>query len=428
MNTKLNRIIYLLIFTVIVFLRLNIFVSYGAEVIDSEMCGDNLSWTLDSDGLLTISGYGEMWDKPDDNYTSWNYHSMDITAVTINDGAENISQNAFWGCRNLRRITIPNSVKTIERHAFYLCTALTSVEIPAGTTNIELLAFEDCESLTAINVSSGNTVYKSINGILFSKNGKTIHLCPLAKPNMQNYQIPNGVEIIDEYAFYNNKSLKTITFPSTLTTILGGSFCWCTYLENVSFPSSLTYIGPGAFSFCDSIKTITIPASVNQMGGYVFESCDSLESAVFSHGTTEIPDSIFSGNASLKEVFIPVTVNSIKSSAFFDCSGLTDVYYGGSEDQFSDNIRSIGSLNTDLFQATFHYNTFRGNPNFILPTQLQRIESKAFSGIQNSVFRLPENVSYIASDAFDSTSVLLVPSGSATESMVKKLNVTVIRE
>ena len=431
---RLNRFLLVLI-TAMIVLILQIPVSCAAEIIESGQCGWDITWTVDRNGLMTISGEGDMWDDVvAENVLdpiigeaeSYVWLTQRVTEIIIEDGVESIGESAFTAYSNLKNITIPNSVKTIKKNVFDSCNALESIYIPAGVTSIHPLAFQDCTSLARINVSGQNTLYKSLNGMLVSKDGKTIHYCPSAIANIENFKVPNGIEIIGDYAFYKHHNLKTITFPSTLTTILDNSFEWCTKLRTVTIPDSVTHIGHRAFSSCPMLKTITIPGSVKELGWYVFASCEALETVTFLHGVTEIPNYGFFGSAKLKTVYIPATVKSINDDAFYECYDLTDVYYGGSEYDWN-NINKKGDYYS-LLNANMHYNYFVGEPNFILPSSLQRIESKAYYGIINGVFRLPGNISYIASDAFDTTAVLLVPSGSTTESKVRQLNVTVVGE
>ena len=360
---KLNR--FLLVFiTAMIVLILQIPVSYAAEIIESGECGWNITWTVDSNGLMTISGEGDMWDDfvmIDRRTTIWDTRES-VIEVIIEDGVESIGEMAL-SFKNLKNVTIPNSVKTIKKNAFWRCDALESIYIPAGVTSISPLAFQDCTSLERIDVSDQNTVYKSLNGMLVSKDGKTIHYCPLAIANIENFKVPNGIEIIGDYAFYYNRNLKTITFPSTLTSILDYSFEWCTKLRTVTIPDSVTHIGHRAFGDCKMLKTITIPGSVKEWGVYVFELCDALETATFLQGVTEIPESGFFKSNKLKTVYIPSTVKYIKDYAFEKCWGLTDVYFGGSEYDWNNNMRYGKDILLFLKDVNVHYNYFVEDPN-----------------------------------------------------------------
>ena len=102
---------------------------------------DNLTWTLDADGTLTISGTGAMKDYDYDNNLSPVYNNSNVKKVVIEDGVTSIGNWAFESCNSLTSITIPNSVTSIGDYAFHSCSGLTSITIPDGVTSIGSHAF-----------------------------------------------------------------------------------------------------------------------------------------------------------------------------------------------------------------------------------------------------------------------------------------------
>ena len=109
---------------------------WGATVVDSGECGrygGNVTWTLDSDGVLTISGEGEMMDYPTYDSAPWYSQRDNIKDVQILDGVTTIGNFAFAECSNLINVTIPNSVTSIGENAFEFCSRLTNVNIPTET-------------------------------------------------------------------------------------------------------------------------------------------------------------------------------------------------------------------------------------------------------------------------------------------------------
>ncbi len=97
-----------------------------------------------------------------------------LTSVTIPNSVTNIGDGAFGGCTSLTSVTIPDSVTSIGYWAFDSCTSLTSVTIPDSVTNIGDGAFWGCYSLTSIKVDGLNSVYSSVDGVLFDKNQTTL--------------------------------------------------------------------------------------------------------------------------------------------------------------------------------------------------------------------------------------------------------------
>ena len=104
----------------------------AAYVVTSGTCGAEVTWTLDSEGVLTISGSGDMYDS---KIVQSDYRSL-VKSAVIAEGVTSIGEFAFYDCRSLTSVTIPDSVTSIGRYAFYKCTSLTSVTIPDSVTRI----------------------------------------------------------------------------------------------------------------------------------------------------------------------------------------------------------------------------------------------------------------------------------------------------
>ncbi len=170
---------------------------------ESGTCGDNLTWDL-TNGVLTISGTGDM--------TDWKYSS----AVP------------WYSSRSsIKEVSIGNSVTSIGNYAFYACTSLTSVTIPNSVTSIGRDAFQSCSSLTSVT-------------------------------------IPNSVTSIGRYAFSHCKSLTSVTIPNSVTSIENNAFYICTSLTSVTIPNSVTSIGGAAFWSCRSLTSVTNEATTPQ--------------------------------------------------------------------------------------------------------------------------------------------------------------------
>ena len=116
-----------------------------ASAQSSGTCGANLTWVLDDEGTLTISGTGAMTNN---TYLSaiW-LNNTSIRSVVLRTGVTSIGSSAFYGCTGLTAITIPDSVTSIGYDAFYDCTGLTSITIPDSVTIIDEYTFSGCTSL-----------------------------------------------------------------------------------------------------------------------------------------------------------------------------------------------------------------------------------------------------------------------------------------
>lgn len=312
----------------------NYFAGSAAAQADEEKpmsgkCGDNLTWVLDDEGILTISGTGDMYDYPSYTSSPWRYRD-DVKSAVIEYGVTGIGDYCFDHCKELKSITIPNSVEEIRAYSFNGCSGLISVTIPDSVTQIYTPAFSGCDSLKMINVNPDNTYFYSVDGVLFHRS-KALFRFPPAN-DQRYFQIPNGISEISSSAFSGCNHLISITISDGVSKIGQNAFNGCKYLSNITIPNSVGWIDPVAFSFCISLTSVTIPDSV-----------------------TYIPHQAFSGCSSLASVTIPNSVTNIGSYAFLGCSSITDVYYTGSKEQWKEI--KIENYNECLTNATIHYNS-----------------------------------------------------------------------
>ena len=281
----------------------------------SGTCGENLIWTLNTDGVLTISGTGEMTDYVNGRLNSecsspW-YRCEEIISVVIDTGVSSIGDYAFHGCLNLTSVVIPDSVTSIGNGAFLSCDNLKSVTIPNGVTSIGSESFYGCTSLTSI------TIPESITAIPY----EGFAYCY----GLKYVTIPNSVTVIEPWAFVSCNSLTSVTIPNKVTTIGDGAFRGCDALTSVNIPDSVSSIGTYAFADCTNLKGVTIPGNVTDFGEYVFFSCKNLTNVKIQEGITTIGDYAFNNCSSLPHVTIPESVTSIGVWAFSLCNSLTEV-------------------------------------------------------------------------------------------------------
>ena len=174
------------------------------------------------------------------------------TSYTIPQTTKIIFDNAFENCKYATSMIVPDSVTSVGASAFYKCSKLTSISIGKGVLSIGTNAFRNCSSLTAINISEDNTAYLSINGNLYTKDGKTLLQYALGKKDT-TLIVPEGVVSIGDASLAACKNLTSVTLPSTVTYIGINGFNNCSNLTNVNIPLGVTTIGYNAFKSCTNL-------------------------------------------------------------------------------------------------------------------------------------------------------------------------------
>lgn len=154
-----------------------------------------------------------------------------LTSVVIPNSVTAIQKKAFFCCQELPSIEIPNSVTLIEEDAFAGCPELTSFNIPESVISINPRSFRSCKNLLAFNVASDNPVYCSVDGIIYSKDKTKLIILPSGFAG--KLTIPENVTSIGEYAFYNNETLTSVEFPSSIISIESYCLQYCSNLKTI---------------------------------------------------------------------------------------------------------------------------------------------------------------------------------------------------
>ncbi|MCD7822436.1 MAG: leucine-rich repeat protein [Oscillospiraceae bacterium] len=355
--------------------------------------GDNVTWTLTSDGTLTISGTGKMKDYSstsspgtwcssygskiqsiiiEDGVTHIGDYAFSLykvykgnqklKTVSIADSVTSIGTGAFYCCRNVTSITLPANLKSIGSNAFIICESLTSIYIPGSVTTISTGAFSSCYSLESVTIGEGCV---SIGASAFSDCKK---LTSVYIPNsvtsinygaFKNCEKLEGITINDDNTHFTivdgvvfNKSMtsliwypnastfgqSTYTIPDSVTTIAAGAFITCDNLTSVYMSDNVTSIGYEAFWCCSNLANITLSNNITSIPQYAFTSCDSLAELELPYGLKTIGGSAFSYCEGLKSIVIPDSVTSIGTYAFIGCISLENVTLSNSITTISDNL------------------------------------------------------------------------------------------
>lgn len=212
--------------------------------------------------------------------------SIDIPATVTK-----IDDLAFNGCTSMAKVELHEGLKKIGKSAFKNCRSLTKITLPATVTSISNAPFRGCESLKSIKVESKNKYYKSEpnkregnDHVLFNKNKSIIIAYPASSREVQ-YDIPDSVTIISDWAFCECKKLNRITIPDSVHEIGEGAFCNCALLDEVEIPDSVTVIDDCAFRGCTSLEKVVIPSTVTELGWGLFDGCENTVTVYCDEGS-----------------------------------------------------------------------------------------------------------------------------------------------
>ena len=267
----------------------------NAENISVE--AQSISWEITEDGVLRISGEGMI----PNNYRPWvlGYEGSleDIKSIVFEEGITRIGNavistsypnvvnisfpstlkeigdnNFYYGFDKLDRISFPARLETIGIGCFTKLANLQNIYIPMSVKSIGGGTFTQNPSLEKIEVDAQNKSYTSINGILYNYD-KTLLMVYPTKRTENKFTVPDGVEEIANFAFYEATSIQEVVLPFGVKTLGSYAFCSCNNLEKVDIPESLINIRNDAFNNCLKLKSINIPSSVKYIGDYAFYGC-----------------------------------------------------------------------------------------------------------------------------------------------------------
>lgn len=214
-----------------------------------------------------------------------------LEEIDVPETVTKIDDLVFNGCYNITSIELHEGLKKIGKGAFKNCRALTKIELPASVSSISDAPFRGCESLRSIHVEARNKYFKSApnkrdgnDHVLFNKNKSIVIAYPASSREVQ-YDIPDSVVTISDWAFCECKKLNRITIPDSVHEIGEGAFSNCVLLDEVEIPDSVTLIDDCAFRGCTSLEKVVIPSSVKELGWGLFDGCENVVTVYCDEGS-----------------------------------------------------------------------------------------------------------------------------------------------
>ena len=358
----------------------------------------NLTWKLDADGTLTISGTGTMKDYDYNNNPSpANQKKGSVKKVVIKDGVTSIGNFAFYNCTSLTSITIPDSVTSIELAAFNNCNNLTSITIPDSVTSIGDSAFELCNKLSSITLSNNIT---SIGNWAF-------HGCHLT-----SITIPDSVTSIGAMAFYSCSNLQTISL-SCKSSLKKSDFGDKANLVSYTNQHLLTKTAAKAATCSESGNKEYW--TCEHCGKYFLSDDSNPETAKAVEQSETILPAIQHKNAELRNSSEPTETSPGYSGDLYcpDCDTVVEKGYTyWIEDNLTWKLYEDGTLNISGTGAMKDYNsTDNLSPAYMNSSVKKVVIEEGVTNIGNWAFSecssltsitIPDSVTNIGAAAFDS--------------------------
>ena len=313
------------------------------------VAGDNIIWELTADGVLSMTGEGDM-----SAFAIPEQYKDAIRHIIIGTGITSIGRYVFSSCRRLEKMELPDTIIKIEEGAFSYCDSLTEIKLPTGVTEIGDSAFSACVNLMFV-------------------------------------ELPAELKSIGVNAFCGCTSLELTVLPSKITTIKGGAFSACTNLALTELPASLTTIEQYAFSGCTNLGMLELHDGITTIEECAFSGCTNLAISKLPNKLTSIPRYAFANCENLGMLELPDGITTIEECAFLNCPNL-DI------PKLPDELTYIGN---DAFNYCLNLTISK------LPDKLSHIEYNAFITCMNlQLTELPEKLTYIGRNAFNSCSNL----------------------
>lgn len=332
----------------------------------------------------------------------------------------------------------------------FISSSFKEIYIPDTYVDFTQSAFYSVTSIKGYYVNDTHPIYKSVDGLLYSKDETALYAFPLGirgeytikegvkvikegafqTSNIETVTLPESVEVIEKSAFELAKRLRTINIPSKVTEISESCFDTCSVLKNITFSEGLTKIGYRAFWQCGNIANITFPASLKEIGESAFEGLNGVENLVFTEGLETIGDFAFAYSEYIKTITFPSTLRYIGKYAFMQNYVMKElVLTEGIEtlDEgaffYSTNLRTVTipstlkSIGFDCFTSSdSKFDTLivsDDNPTFTLvdgilfsKDQKTIVFCPAKKTFENGVYTVPSGVERIEDHAFYNNSSL----------------------
>lgn len=313
---------------------------------DPTKCGDNLHWSIDSNGTMTITGTGDMWDYDFksgyvEGATTAPWADAQPKKLVVSEGITSIGECSFSACSSLKSIQLPTSLTHIRRYAFQLSGLSGDLIIPDNVEIIDDWAFSGCHSLNGELTLPAN----------LQRIGKAAFY---SVPFTGELNLPHGTNEIDDIAFAFCDFSGPLSLPASLIRVGSQAFADCSFTGNLAFPSHLER-GTGAFAHTSFTGGLYISADTVCIPESAFQYAEFGGDVNIQNGLTDIDWYAFDGCTINGKLILPISLNEIKAHAFSYYTNIRqDIWYQGtSKDWTAITIDEVD--NSCLASTTIHF-------------------------------------------------------------------------
>lgn len=329
------------------------------------------------------------------------YNSFSHKKVVIDPTIKIIAQASFMGHTEIEQVILPESITQIAKFAFAECHSLQEIVLGKNICTISDDAFDGCCSLSAFYVDVDNPFFKSVNGVIYSKDGNVLFRVPPNYRGDEVFTIPYGVKKIAVNAFNRVLGIKNIIIPDTVQEIGYKAFCYCDDLEEIKIGEHIKTIGYCALSNTRSLKRIFVDKNNKN---YLVD-----DNALYSYDKKtliQLPCAFASTRFVIKN-----TVATIEDRALSNHKYLTEIISESPFFKAIDGVLFNASVDTLLV-----YPTKKANTTYVVPDDVVEISGSAFQGcseIREIVFG--KSLKKISRHGFEGSSISIISGGESLE-------------
>ena len=338
-------------------------------ITDKGSLSNEVNWFVYDNGLLEITGKGSIPSYSEGN-APWYQYKDTITSILVRSSITGIGSSAFYGCNNLMDITLPFVGASRDATGYtsnfgyifgYTASSSSSTQysnlkvgdvyssqdrntygncvyyvyaIYGDERNYKEYTYKTPSSIKTVTITDATQIpggafanNKNVTKIVLNDGVTSIGDYAFQNNPLKDFAIPNYVETLGKYAFYNCKNLQEMFIPNSVTAIGTYTFYGCNRITKLNISENVTTIGDYAFYDCSSLTELNIPNKTERVGSYAFAECRNLKKINIPDSVTNLGEGAFSSETSMSasDLIIGSGLNVIPQKAFTNCKALTTI-------------------------------------------------------------------------------------------------------